>query len=256
MHLFQYGKAEIDHLKSRDKKLGRAIERIGMIERRVIPDLFKALVHSVVAQQVSSKAAATVWGRLCGKLLELTPRKVASTDVSDIQKCGLSMRKARCIKGIGEAALRGDLDLSELRELPDEEVIEKLSSLPGIGVWTAEMLLIFSLGRPDVVSWGDSAIQRGMLNLYGLKELSKEQFDRFRKRYSPCGSVASLYLWALSVEQPLRVNGKRPLCREPFNQNSKNRGKGLGPTGRMVRAAIKLRRIAAPWSRRREKAHR
>lgn len=100
MHLFQYGKAEIDHLKSRDKKLGRAIDRIGMIERQVMPDLFKALVHSVVAQQISSKAAATVWGRLCGKLSDVTPRNVASTEVSEIQKCGLSMRKAKYIKGI------------------------------------------------------------------------------------------------------------------------------------------------------------
>lgn len=208
MQIFQYGPAEIDYLKRRDNKLGRAIDHIGMIERQVMPDLFKALVHSVVAQQISRKAADTVWGRLCGNLLDITPRKVASTDVSDIQQCGLSMRKARYIKGIGEAASQGDLDLLELREMPDEGVIEKLSSLPGIGVWTAEMLLIFSLCRPDVVSWGDLAIRRGMMNLYGLNQLSKKQFDQFRKRYSPCGSVASLYLWALSVKQPLSVNGK------------------------------------------------
>lgn len=202
MQIFRYGQPEIDYLTSRDKKLGRAIGHIGMIKRQVMPDLFKALVHSVVAQQISSKAATTVWGRLCGNLLDITPCKVASADVSDIQQCGLSMRKARYIKGIGEAASQGDLDLLELREMPDDGVIEKLSSLPGIGVWTAEMLLIFSLCRPDVVSWGDLAIRRGMMNLYGLKELSKKQFDRFRKRYSPCGSVASLYLWALSVKQP------------------------------------------------------
>ena len=208
MKIFQYGQAEIDYLTRRDRKLGRAIGHIGMIERQVMPDLFKALVHSVVAQQISSKAAATVWGRLCGNLLDITPRKVASTDVSDIQKCGLSMRKAKYIKGIGDAAIRGDLDLLELGEMPDDGVIEKLSSLPGIGVWTAEMLLIFSLCRPDVVSWGDLAIRRGMMNLYGLNQISKSQFDRFRKRYSPCGSVASLYLWALSVKQPLSVNGK------------------------------------------------
>jgi 3-methyladenine DNA glycosylase/8-oxoguanine DNA glycosylase len=210
MHLFQYGPAEIDHLKRRDKKLGRAIDHIGMIERQVMPDLFQALAHSVVAQQISRKAADTVWGRLCERLLNVTPRKVANTDVSDIQKCGLSMRKARYIKGIGEAAIRGDLDLLELREMPDEGVIEKLSSLPGIGVWTAEMLLIFSLCRPDVVSWGDLAIRRGMMNLYGLNQLSKSQFDRFRKRYSPCGSVASLYLWALSVKE----RDRRERCRQ------------------------------------------
>nr|MCU0538679.1 DNA-3-methyladenine glycosylase 2 family protein [Desulfobacterales bacterium] len=101
----------------------------------------------------------------------------------------------------GEAALRGDLDLAELGRLPDEGVIRKLSALPGIGVWTAEMLLIFSLCRPDVVSWGDLAIRRGMMRLYGLKELSRPRFDRFRKRYSPYGSVASLYLWAVSAEE-------------------------------------------------------
>ena len=200
MQLFKYGKTEIDHLRGRDRKLGRAIDRIGMIERQVIPDLFEALVHSVVAQQISSKAAATVWGRLCGNLLDITPGKVASADIADIQQCGLSMRKARYIKGIGEAAASGELDLSGLRGMPDAQVIERLSSLPGIGVWTAEMLLIFSLCRPDVVSWGDLAIRRGMMSLYGLKELSRDQFERFRKRYTPCGSVASLYLWALSAE--------------------------------------------------------
>lgn len=202
MHLFPYGKEEIDHLKSRDKKLGRAIDRIGLIERQVMPDLFTALVHSVAAQQISRAAADTVWGRLCGRLSEVTPRTVVCTGISEFQRCGLSERKARYIKGIGEAVLRGDLDLRTLRKMPDEAVVEKLVNLPGIGVWTAEMLMIFSLGRPDVVSWGDLAIRRGMMNLYGLKALSKKQFDRFRKRYSPYGSVASLYLWALSVEQP------------------------------------------------------
>jgi DNA-3-methyladenine glycosylase II len=208
MQLFQYGQFEIEYLTRRDRKLGRAINHIGMIERKVTPDLFTALVQSVVAQQISRKAADTVRGKLCERLLGITPRNVASTDVSDIQKCGLSMRKARYIKGIGEAAVRGDLDLSELKEMPDDGVIEKLSSLPGIGVWTAQMLLIFSLCRPDVVSWGDLCIRRGMMNLYGLKELSRQQFDRFRRRYSPCGSVASLYLWALSVKQPRSNHGK------------------------------------------------
>jgi len=181
MQLFLYGQAEIDYLTRRDRKLGRAIGHIGKIERQVMPDLFAALVRSVVAQQISRKAADTVWGRLCESLLDITPRNVAGTDVSDIQKCGLSMRKATYIKGIGEAAVCGELDLLELKEMPDDGIIEKLSTLPGIGVWTAEMLLIFSLCRPDVVSWGDLAIRRGMMNLYGLKELSKKQFDRFVK---------------------------------------------------------------------------
>lgn len=112
-----------------------------MIERQVMPDLFKALVHSIVAQQVSRKAADTVWARLTERLSGVTPLKVAGTPVSDIQKCGLSMRKARYIQGIGEAAVTGRLEVLKLKEMRDEEVIEKLSSFPGIGVWTAEMLL-------------------------------------------------------------------------------------------------------------------
>jgi len=199
MELYKYGQAEIEHLKRRDKKLGVAIDRIGAIEREVTPDLFTALVKSIVAQQISTKAADTVWGRLCTQLTDITPDNIAAVGVSEIQKCGLSMRKAGYIKGLGDAAICGDLDLLELGELPDVEIIEKLLSLRGLGVWTAEMILIFSLCRPDVVSWGDLAIRRGMMNLYGLKNITKEQFDRYRKRYSPYGSVASLYLWALSV---------------------------------------------------------
>ncbi len=201
MELFRYGQTETDHLKRRDRKLGVAIERIGAIEREVTPDLFTALVKSIVAQQVSTKAADTVWGRLCNLLTDIDPCRIAAADVSDIQKCGLSMRKAGYIKGIGSAAVCGELDVQKLCELSDGEIIKKVSSLHGLGIWTAEMILIFSLCRPDVVSWGDLAIRRGMMNLYGLNTISKEQFELYRKRYSPYGSVASLYLWAVSVDR-------------------------------------------------------
>ncbi len=200
MAIFKYGQAEIEYLKRRDKKLGAAIDRIGMIERKVTPDPFAALVASIVSQQISGKAASAIRGRLLEMLSEITPDTIANADIADMQRCGLSARKAEYIKGIAAATQCGEIDFVKLREMADEEVIEKLSSLHGIGIWTAEMLLIFSLGRPDVVSWGDLAIRRGMMNLYGLKKLTKDQFERFRKRYSPHGSVASLYLWALSVK--------------------------------------------------------
>jgi 3-methyladenine DNA glycosylase/8-oxoguanine DNA glycosylase len=196
--IFRYGQTEIDHLKRRDKKLGAAIEMIGVIKREIRPDPFAALIMSVVAQQISSKAANAIRARLHTLLEEIRPDRIAETDVSDMQKCGLSARKAEYIKGIADAAVRGEIDFSRLHEMADEDIIDQLSSLRGIGVWTAEMLLLFSLCRPDVVSWGDHAIRRGMMNLYGLKKLTKEQFERYRRRYSPYGSVASLYLWALS----------------------------------------------------------
>jgi 3-methyladenine DNA glycosylase/8-oxoguanine DNA glycosylase len=200
MEIFKYGQKEIDYLRSKDKKLGAAIDRIGMIERRITPDPFIALVSSVVAQQISSKAADTVWNRLCSLLGSITPESIAKAELAQIQSCGMSVRKAEYIKGIADAAISGEVDFKTLHTLTDQEIIKKLSSLHGVGVWTAEMLLIFSLCRPDVVSYKDLAICRGMMNLYGLKELTKEKFERYRKRYSPYGSVASLYLWALSVE--------------------------------------------------------
>jgi len=200
MEIYKYGQVEIDHLKKKDKKLGAAIERIGMIEREVIPDLFAALVNSIVGQQISSKAALTVWNRLQEKLGVITAETIVETSIDDIQQCGLSIRKAWYIKGIGEAVAEGKLDLAELGQLPDNEVIKRLLLLNGIGKWTAEMLLIFSMQRPDVVSWGDLGIQRGMMKLYGLKSLSSEQFSRYKKRYSPYGTVASFYLWELAKE--------------------------------------------------------
>jgi DNA-3-methyladenine glycosylase II len=202
MPTFKYGSLELEHLKKKDKKLALAIDSIGRIEREVMPDLFAALIHSIVGQQIATKAATTVWGRLQLQCGEITPQAIASADAAEIQTCGLSMRKTLYIKGVGEAALQNDFNIHELPALTDSEIIARLSALSGVGVWTAEMLLIFSLERPDVVSWGDLAIRRGMMNLYGLSKLTRDQFDRYRKRYSPYGSVASLYLWALAARKP------------------------------------------------------
>ena len=195
MHIFHYTQAELETLKKKDKKLAAAIEKIGIIERPVNPDVFAALIDSIVAQQISAKAARTVSGRLeefCGKI---TPERIHAADIEEIQKCGMSMRKAGYIKAAADAVYSRTLDLEALHEMPDDEVIKHLSALPGIGVWTAEMLLIFSLGRKDILSFGDLAIRRGICKVYGHKTLTRAQFLRYKKRYSPYGSIASLYLW-------------------------------------------------------------
>jgi 3-methyladenine DNA glycosylase/8-oxoguanine DNA glycosylase len=194
---FEYGEAELVHLRKKDKELGAVIDHMGIIKRRINPDLFSALVESVVGQQISNKAAATVCGRL-DALCEMDASRLHSLSIEEIQSCGMSMRKAAYIKNIADAAVNKIINFDELPQKSDEEIIASLTAIKGIGVWTAEMLLIFSLMRPNVVSYGDLAIRRGMIQLYGLKELSKEQFARYAKRYSPYGSVASLYLWEMS----------------------------------------------------------
>lgn len=201
MDLFRYGPTEVSYLKSRDKLLAGAIDRIGPIQRPVIPDLFTALISSIVHQQISNKAAATVWGRVERQFAPILPERMDATPIETIQQCGMSLRKAGYIKSIARAVTSGELDLTALKALPDAEVIDRLSAQPGIGVWTAEMLMIFSMQRPDIVSWHDLAIRRGMMNLYGLDELKRDQFTEYRQRYAPYGSVASLYIWQISREE-------------------------------------------------------
>ena len=198
MNIFQYGQKEIDYLKKRDKILGKAIDEIGMIKREVIPDLFTALIRNIIGQQISSKAASIIWNRVKEHFTEITPETIVKATNEEIQQCGISARKVDYIKGVAQAVVQGELNLHELHTLPDDEVIKRLSSLKGVGVWTAEMILIFSMQRSDVVSWGDLGIKRGMMALYGLEELTREQFEKYKKRYSPYGSVASLYLWTIA----------------------------------------------------------
>ncbi|MCT8250209.1 DNA-3-methyladenine glycosylase family protein [Proteus faecis] len=198
---FQYGEKEINTLKNRDKRLAALIERIGDIKRPLTPDLFTALVKNIIEQQISVSAAETVNLRLL-KLCEgiYTPERIAKLSEQEIQQCGMTMRKAGYIIGIADAVISEKLNLNKIPDMTDKEVIDTLIQLKGIGVWTAEMLLISSLNRPDILSWGDLAIQRGIMRLYRHKTLNKSRFARYRKRYSPYGSTASLYLWALSKE--------------------------------------------------------
>lgn len=198
MNYFCYGEKELNHLKGKDKRLKEAIDTIGFIQRPVYDDLFEALISSITSQQISTKAAKSVWNRLVVLLGEVSPEAFVDVSVEMIQSCGMSMRKAMYIKEIADKVRTGVVDLHEIAKLDDEMVIVQLSALKGIGKWTAQMLLLFCLQRPDVVSWDDLAIRRGMMRLYRHKTLTKVQFERYCKRYSPYGSVASLYLWKLS----------------------------------------------------------
>ncbi|RUT48282.1 DNA-3-methyladenine glycosylase 2 family protein [Paenibacillus anaericanus] len=197
---YDYGQEEIDYLNSVDETLGTAMKRLGKIERAIIPDLFTALVYAIVGQLISVKAVRTIWARMQERFGEISAHNLAMQTADDIQGCGMTMKKAVCIHQIAQTIAQGDFNLNELNEFSDQEVIKKLTMLNGIGKWTAEMMLINSMERPNIVSWGDIAIRRGMMKLYGLNSLSKEQFDQYCLRYSPFGSVASIYLWELSFE--------------------------------------------------------
>jgi DNA-3-methyladenine glycosylase II len=195
---FIYGEREILHLASQDSVLGEEISRIGHISRAIEPDLFISLLQSIISQQISTKAAETVWNRFSAQCGVITPDTVLSLSEEEIAQCGMSRRKAGYLLGLANAIYDGEFDLKHLALLHDEEVIQNLCKLSGVGRWTAEMMLIFSLSRPDIVSFSDLGIRRGMMRLYGLDSISKEEFMEYRMRYSPYGSVASLYLWEIA----------------------------------------------------------
>ena len=198
MLCYHYPPEAIDYLTRRDKRLGQAIAAIGPIEREVHPQLYAALVNSIVGQQISGRAAQTVWQRLCERFGAITPQALAKAEASEIQAMGMSMRKAQHIVGLTQRALTDPAFLEEACDLPDEAFCQRMQTLPGVGRWTAEMLLIFCLQRPDVVSFGDFGIRRGMRMLYRHRVLDRERFERYRRRYAPYGTVASLYLWAIA----------------------------------------------------------
>ena len=195
---FRYDQAAVDHLARKDKKLAAAMQAIGPVRREVMPNLFQALMHAITGQQISMAAQRTVWGRLCGLLGEVTPQNLLARPQAALQALGLSARKVDYMRGIARQVVDGELDLPGMAALEDAEVCRRLSALRGIGVWTAEMLLLFSLQRPDILSYDDLAILRGLRMVYHHRSIDRRLFEKYRRRFSPYGSVASLYLWAVA----------------------------------------------------------
>ena len=164
-------------------------------------DLFYALAHSIVSQQLAVRAAEAVFSRVSALPGGLTPQNILAADPETLRGCGLSARKVEYLRGIAQAALDGKFDEKELAKKSDAELIETLVTLKGVGVWTAEMLLIFSLCRRDVLSYRDLGIRRGVMRLYGVPEPTGAEFEYYRRRYSPYGTLASLYLWRIKDEK-------------------------------------------------------
>ena len=195
---FKYGEKEIAGLKARDAVLGEAIDKIGHIKRAVDPDLVSSIVRCIVGQQISGAAQKTIWERMTGALGTVTAAGLADLDKDRIQAFGMSFRKAAHIREFADKIISGEFALDRIHEKSDSEIIEQLSSIKGVGVWTAEMILIFCLQRPDILSWRDLAIQRGLRMLYHHRSIDKKKFEKYRRRFSPYNTVASLYLWAIA----------------------------------------------------------
>ncbi len=195
---FEYGQQETDYLRKKDKRLAAVIDAVGHVQREVDPDLFSSVVHRIVGQQISMKAQATIWRRMRERLGTVNAESVLSAGVPELQSLGMTFKKAEYISDFARKVHNGEIDLEAVESMPDGEAIRALSSLKGIGVWTAEMILLFCMQRPDVFSYDDLAIQRGLRMVYRHRKIDRTLFEKYRRRFSPYGSVASLYLWAVS----------------------------------------------------------
>ena len=195
---FQYGEKEIEYLKSKDKKLAEVIDKLGHLYRPVNHDLFSSIVYSIIGQQISTKAQLTIWNRMINEMGKIDSETLISAGKEKIQSFGMTFKKADYILKFAEKVQCKDIDLDSFSNKSDEEIIKELSSLDGIGVWTVEMILLHCLERPNILSYGDLAIIKGMKMVYHHKEIDKKRFERYRKRFSPYGSVASIYFWAVA----------------------------------------------------------
>ena len=140
------------------------------------------------------------YARSAGQVGAVTPENLLAAGEERLRACGFSGRKANYMLSAARAVEDGTLDIHSLVEKSDEEIIRELTVLPGVGRWTAEMLLTFSLQRPDVLAYDDFGIRKGMCRLYGLDSLTKQQFAGYRARYAPHATVAALYLWHIATE--------------------------------------------------------
>jgi DNA-3-methyladenine glycosylase II len=197
-------------LRAADEVMARLIDEHGALVRRDLKlerpgDAYGALLRSIVGQQLSTKAARTIYGRM----LELfgghapSPLQLLAANPDDIRAAGLSRPKINYLRDLAQHVEDGELELERLDELPDEEVIEQLTAVKGIGEWSAHMFLMFHLGRPDVLPVGDQGIRNAIKTQYRLRKLpDAKRMEKIARPWRPYRTLACLYLWSSLDNKP------------------------------------------------------
>lgn len=186
----------VEFLSARDPVIAKLIESVGSCRYSPGGDYFSSLVESMVYQQVTGKAAEAIYGRLVNAAGEITPEALSSTTDSDMRNAGLSRQKISYIRDLSEKSLSGEINLDELGGLNDPDIISALTSVRGIGLWTAQMFLIFTLGRMNVLPLGDLGIRRAIERRYSIRgKLTDAKIEKIGKLWSPYRTIAVIYLW-------------------------------------------------------------
>ena len=184
------------HLLAAEPCLSAVVQSVGPYVLEIEPDGFTALARSIVSQQISTSAARTIWGRLNARVGVMTPGQLVTLSDEDFRLAGLSSQKVKYLRDLAGKTAAGTVDFRRIEEMSDEAVVEHVVQVNGIGVWTAHMFLIFSLGRPDVFPWGDLGVRTALKRLYRLKALpERAKCERLAKPWRPHASAAAWYLW-------------------------------------------------------------
>lgn len=188
----------INHLKKADPVMAAIIERAGPYRVAYMEPVFQTLVRSIVYQQLSGKAAMTIFNRLAAALQvnPMTPEAILKLRPQKMRALGLSKQKTVYIRELARLTRDGDIQFERLPEMEDVAIIETLTRVKGVGVWTVQMFLMFALRRPNVLPVGDLGVRAAMKKAYGLAELPKPQeMERIATAWHPYCSIASWYLW-------------------------------------------------------------
>lgn len=217
-------KRALTHLKTSDPILASIIERVGPAQIAYREPTFEALARAIVFQQLSTKAARTIYGRLeeaaDGKL---TPESIQNLGLGEMRRAGLSKQKIGYIRDLAEHALSGKVDFSRLPEMSDEEVVTALTDIKGVGVWTAHMFLIFALRRPNVLAVGDLGVRTAIKRHYNKRVLpSPKHIEKLAEHWHPYCSYACWYLWR-SLEFPQNGKPTTETQRHPDRKRSSDR---------------------------------
>ena len=200
---------KVQYLIHTDKNLGKLINFIGSSELIIEEDGFKCLVKYIIGQQISDKARETIWQRICNIYGNITPELILKIEDDKLKNVGLSQRKVSYIKTLATSIIDNIINFKEFSKVTNEEIIKRLTTLKGIGQWTAEMYLIFSLGRENVLSKGDGTIRRTIQWMYNLETLpSSEILTQYFCKWTQYSTIVSSYLWK-SIELGL--------TQKPFN---------------------------------------
>jgi len=191
-----YGDTEKDYLRAKDPVLGKLIDSIDYVYEYVDPDLFTSLMRIIIGQQITIAFYEKLWAAVQQRFGEIPKAEdVLAEGREFLTGIGVPSMRAGFIIGIAERFVDGSIDAGHLASLPDDELYKSLLAIRGVGPWTAEMVMLFYFERKDVFSFKDIALIRGLKRMYGLEEVPAPLFEEFRKRFSPYGTIASLYIW-------------------------------------------------------------